>query len=395
MDDLLKNGTILIVVGFLAKNLSEVKSQIWKFLKRFICVTAVMRENCYLNYEIKAFVRKQKPLIEPKRYSPSDMRVIEIAPGSHWFWYEGKPCRYFYGLRKLENAIGGQNTESETITLDFFFSDREVISRFFDSAAFYVKDAHNQEVQIFFPCAIGGWDCVVQPKRSISTVYMANSIKADIVDDIKFFKSSKPWYDKRGIPYRRGYMLSGPPGNGKTSLIKAIASEFNMDIRVLYLNREKITEDVILGWLSYVKNSIILIEDVDCLFNKRESKGGLSFSGLLNVLDGVASSNSNILFMTTNHIESLDPALIRPGRIDRIFQINNPDSSQAIEYFKAFYELSQDDLNNIDGAGELGVYVENTNLSMAKFQEILLECKNSPVDAVKRLKGLNALANVA
>ena len=101
-------------------------------------------------------------------------------------------------------------------------------------------------------------------------------------------------------------------------------------------------------------NSIILLEDIDAIFhgreavNKKDNNGrhrrpsGPSFSGLLNALDGVRSQEGRILIMTTNHKEKLDPALLRPGRADRLFFLGNAKRCQLIGLFKKFYpEASQ------------------------------------------------------
>jgi len=198
------------------------------------------------------------------------------------------------------------------------------------------------------------------------------------------------WYYDRGIPYRRGYLLYGPPGCGKTSFLMALAGELHLTICIVNLSSKGLTDDGLLRLLSGApKHAIILLEDVDAAFGSRvepvlqpasqeaaaagappaESEGksgqpnvgadagstsssgvghpvgnrrlarpggqggrggggmtpgsssdgnsgGITFSGLLNALDGVAAQEGKVLVMTTNHVERLDPALVRPGRID-------------------------------------------------------------------------------
>ena len=87
------------------------------------------------------------------------------------------------------------------------------------------------------------------------------------------------------------------------------------------------------------KNAILVFEDVDAAFNGREAEGadGVSFSGLLNAIDGVAAQEGRALFMTTNHIERLDPALIRPGRADMHQELGLVGAGAAEELFLRFF----------------------------------------------------------
>jgi chaperone BCS1 len=115
-------------------------------------------------------------------------------------------------------------------------------------------------------------------------------------------------------------LLYGPPGTGKTSFTQAIAGAKNFNLCYVNLSKEDLNDESFNRMLQDAPTkSILLLEDID-VFKKRE--GGelysrdLSFSGFLNALDGVRSQEGQILFMTTNHREKLDPALLRPGRTD-------------------------------------------------------------------------------
>jgi chaperone BCS1 len=111
-----------------------------------------------------------------------------------------------------------------------------------------------------------------------------------------------------------------------------------------------LTDDKLNHLLGLVpERSIVLLEDVDSAFNRREQsgedgfKGSVTFSGLLNALDGVASSEERVIFMTTNHHERLDPALIRPGRVDLHEMIDDAVGEQAERLFVKFYGNSASD----------------------------------------------------
>lgn len=121
-------------------------------------------------------------------------------------------------------------------------------------------------------------------------------------------------------------MLYGPPGTGKTSFTQAIAGALKLNICYLNLSGDRLCDDGLNRALNDAPaQSIILLEDIDGIFIKREyvdrngitrSRRRVTFSGLLNALDGIRSQEGRILFMTTNHREKLDPALLRPGRCD-------------------------------------------------------------------------------
>ncbi|VDO53640.1 unnamed protein product [Onchocerca flexuosa] len=157
-------------------------------------------------------------------------------------------------------------------------------------------------------------------KRPLTSVVLDDGVANSIVNDFQE-------YTERGIPYRRGYLFYGPPGSGKSSFIAALASYFGYSVCMLSLSERTLDDDR----LNHLLNtpppySVVVLEDVDAAFGSRddpvqsakayEGLTRVTFSGLLNAIDGVASADERILFMTTNHIDRLDPALIRPGRVD-------------------------------------------------------------------------------
>ncbi|KAA8892929.1 P-loop containing nucleoside triphosphate hydrolase protein [Sphaerosporella brunnea] len=163
-----------------------------------------------------------------------------------------------------------------------------------------------------------------QRKRPLDSVILAPGVKERVVDDLRDFLGSPEWYQDRGIPYRRGYLLYGPPGTGKTSFVKAIAGYLDYNICLINLSERGLTDDRLNYLLSNLpERSIALLEDVDAAFaNRRQvsedgySGANVTFSGLLNALDGAASGEDRVIFLTTNHEDRLDEALLRPGRVD-------------------------------------------------------------------------------
>lgn len=179
--------------------------------------------------------------------------------------------------------------------------------------------------------------------RPPSSVILPKGQLKAIMNDIRCFISpeTKRWYFEHGLPHRRSYLFYGPPGTGKTSTIRAIASTFRLNCCFLSMTNVGFSNQDLCDALSEMPaRALVVLEDVDALFNedrKNEQGGSLTFSGLLNALDGLVSTDGVITVMTTNHIDRLDNALIRGGRVDRRFFFNKPSNDQLKDLFRFFY----------------------------------------------------------
>jgi chaperone BCS1 len=191
------------------------------------------------------------------------------------------------------------------------------------------------------------WRPFGQPRRAraLKSVVLGKGKRQAIEGDIRRFMQRGWWYAERGIPYRRGYLLHGSPGSGKSSFIFALAGSLDLSICLLNLSERGLTDDKLNHLLSNApERCILLLEDIDAAFLGRSKateadgyQANVTFSGLLNSLDGVASSESRIIFMTTNHVERLDQALIRPGRADVIEELGDAEPEQVQELLLRFY----------------------------------------------------------
>lgn len=179
-------------------------------------------------------------------------------------------------------------------------------------------------------------------RRPLASVVLKAGQSEALLADLAHFLASRQRYAHLGIPWRRGYLLYGPPGTGKTSLVTALASELRLNVCTLSLASNAVTDEKIHALLAAVpQRSLLLIEDVDAFFRERDAahpQVRLSFSGFLNALDGVATQEGTVLFMTTNHIDRLDPALIRAGRIDRQVQLGYADAEQLTRLYRKFHD---------------------------------------------------------
>ena len=167
--------------------------------------------------------------------------------------------------------------------------------------------------------------------RPLDSIYLPDLTMQDILTDVQTFLSNKRTYLELSIPYRRGYQLEGPPGSGKSSLILALACHFQLPVYSLSLHRVSASE--LLSLLSDVaKPSFVVLEDVDCLkaasSRVSDDHDSITMSDFLNALDGLGAGQDRIIFMTTNHPEQIDPALIRAGRVDRRFLLDYSEDGE-------------------------------------------------------------------
>ncbi|RAL14197.1 BCS1 and AAA domain-containing protein [Aspergillus homomorphus CBS 101889] len=192
--------------------------------------------------------------------------------------------------------------------------------------------------------------------RPLSTIIIDPLIKNALVDELTDFlhPRTRSWYQKRGIPYRRGYLFQGPPGTGKSSLCLAIASLIGLEIRLFLSLPEKclvLFEDVDQAGIENrnISESLSQVEDASDNDRSHEfpdssdcSQGGLSLSEILNIIDGVSAQEGRILIMTTNDPGSLDKALQRPGRVDRVFPFHFATPRDIKEIFLTFFVRPSD-----------------------------------------------------
>lgn len=244
-------------------------------------------------------------------------------------------------------------TPFETVILTTLYAHRNVFEHLFQDAHVLAQKMREGKTTLY--TAWGPeWKKFGEPKRKrpLDSVVLEEGLKEAIINDVRAFVESRTWYLDRGIPYRRGYLLHGPPGTGKSSFIQALAGELDFDIAILNVSERGLTDDRLNHLLTKVpQRTIVLLEDADAAFvNRRQideegySGATVTFSGLLNALDGVASAEERIIFLTTNHINRLDEALIRPGRIDMSIRLGYATADQMERLWDRFYaEFDPDD----------------------------------------------------
>ncbi|CUA73136.1 Mitochondrial chaperone BCS1 [Saccharomyces cerevisiae S288c] [Rhizoctonia solani] len=306
------------------------------------------------------------------------------APGTHWFRYQGA---WIQVKRERQEKLLDLNSGSpwETVTLTTLARDRALFSSLLAEARDLALQGNEGRTVIYIARGIE-WTQFGRPrrKRELGSVVLAEGVADKILQDVQSFMNRGKWYTERGIPYRRGYLLHGPPGSGKSSFIQALAGSLRYNICVLNISERGLTDDKLNYLLAHVpERSFVLLEDIDAAFNKRVQtsddgyQSGVTFSGLLNALDGVASGEERIVFMTTNHLSRLDPALVRPGRVDLIQLLDDAQPDQAAQLFARFYGRGQSEVVP-------GKLQDSDNLEIQHLAEKVKQITTSEINDGKR-----------
>lgn len=285
----------------------------------------------------------------------------------------------------------------ETMTLTTLWAHRHVFEDIFGDAHKMMAQASEGKTIVY---TVRGFEWVQlgepRRKRPLGSVILDEGVKEGIVADVKDFIARQEWYAERGIPYRRGYLLFGPPGGGKSSFIHALAGDLNYAIATINLSERGMADDKLAMMMQKLPaRTIVLLEDADAAFVNRKQKDSdgysgstVTFSGLLNALDGLAAGEERIAFLTTNHIDRLDPALIRPGRVDMIVRVGEATGYQAGEMFDRFYgDVDQDGSGRerfLQQLDDMGLFDEKSQrrTSAAAIQGIFLFNKNDMEGAI-------------
>ncbi|KAJ5698742.1 hypothetical protein N7462_000747 [Penicillium macrosclerotiorum] len=303
-------------------------------------------------------------------------KTLRFTPsqGRHFFWFQGRPLML---ERQHQNQTARWVLNNERLYLSCLGRDPAILKTVMAEAqrAYVERDGNRTIIYRGQRLSSGNqfmWArCMSRSPRSLDTVILDDKQKQDFLSDIQDYllPRTSRWYASHGIPYRRGYLLYGPP----------------VLLYLLNLNSRALDEDNLYSLFSELpRRCIVLLEDVDTAgitqsrgrsvvgktpipkdnqpeagilpeapedppkpvdttSSDKSERDGITLSGLLNVLDGVAASEGRILVMTTNHPEKLDAALRRAGRVDMDIAFRYAIDEDIEKLFKSIYSIHKNE----------------------------------------------------
>ena len=395
------DGLVLMIIGGLGVYLRAIPQRLWEWCLDQTTMMITVKDDDVAFVWVKEWFLDQKFLRRIRRVDVDttlrrEKLALIPAQGRHWFWYAGRPfCVEFYSSKETR---GWSQRRVESLTFRTLGRNQTFLKKFLDevvrchdqnvavASSLYVRDEYWTKVQGYTP-------------RSLESVILKTDEKERLIQDIERFKSARERYCRLGVPYHRGYLFYGPPGTGKTSLVSALAANFRMSIYVVSLTDFN-DKSLMRAMTDVPPTSVILFEDVDCMNagkarvdaqewtrnparEDREDKVqslGVTLSGLLNVLDGFSAPDNVLFVMTTNNIETLDAALLRPGRIDYRLFLGQASEDQKVELYRRFFPHA-----STREAREF-VAAHNVAETMAEFQGLLLGLQqNDQARAIDRM----------
>lgn len=315
----------------------------------------------------------------------SDSR-LSVANASYWFRWQNTWVYAAKNVDRVEKKASDKHLILFQKNIRFYFLslDSHIVERFREDLL------HRQERSLTHTSikssSWSNWMLVNKRlKRAARTLYYPNDTHLHLRQDLEKFYASESEYHAKSLVHKRGYLLHGPPGNGKTTLLLWLAAELNLELCIISTRPD--AEYLLELFISRPRKSLLVLEDIDAIFpdlhrkKKKKSNSDSSLGIFLNVLDGVYAQDGQVIVMTTNHIEDLDPALIRRGRVDQHVFLDNPSNELIQKFWNArFSNVSSDRF--IEAYEALGQRV-----SMSSF-EMLFDTYPNPDDAIANIEQL-------
>lgn len=359
----LSGGLILGTATALLVYLKSVPVSIWNWIRRRINFEVTIEQTDELYPIFQAWINKfhkdelrivkanytkkwenssPQPLYEggdKKTYVEQGKIVYNQYGDTFRIWRNGRLLRISSEREKNTNSSSSSFYIWERYYISGLMAKKEIVSLLEEVVDFGTQlelSMKQPKMLIYY------WDCWNTidgvKMRDLESIFIDSEKKIGLIEDISSFVESKDFFHNRNIPYRRGYLLHGPPGTGKSSLVSALAKYFRKDLYVANLTAFDKDSEFEKAISRISPGGILLIEDIDRYYAQDKAQTKINYSTFINSISGVKYCENVIVIITTNHPSKIDAALMRSGRLDVHVELGYPAAKEANEYLAWFFD---------------------------------------------------------
>lgn len=318
---------------------------------------------------------KFRPMYPVYTVTPGSKTEVSISAATSMVpvVVEGIPGVPFAVFFRAETPYGNSDVAVDAWLLTSNLAEVSKVLEFLDSIlAIYKEVAHLvREISVYG--RQGGIELDEQTWTTWDEVFLDPEVAKSVREDLQFFMNNEALFRKVGLPYKRGYLMCGPPGNGKSTICRAIATSMPVAAFMFdFSNQDMGNSDLTnaFQWAAENAPAVFFLEDIDRIYGAEDEKdkANVTLDHLLNCLDGIATNNGVVVVATANNPEKLDPAILsRPGRFDKVVMLKDPDTALRKRYLAYLFRFTAATEGDIKFLAD-----ETEGLSMAFLKEVFL-----------------------
>ena len=277
--------------------------------------------------------------------------IIKISDSQNSVYFFAVVCNSLFGFQTLTFTAFKNKKFLEELLTDLHYAEQETTKAECKKVIF-CHNGPNIEIE----------------RITLNRVILPFELKNDIISSTEIFFKKIDFFKNMGVPSKRGFLFTGPPGNGKTllcfALARHIAINYKARIVTLHINKD-IDNNAIRSLYEWANNhcpAMVILEDIETILTETQ----VTRSGFLNILDGMRPERGILTIATTNYPEKLDPALAhRPSRFDRVWNIPTPDNSQRSKFISKLFQTPE-----LSDKLRKNIVAKTNGWSMAYIQEL-------------------------